>query len=154
MFLLAEALVVRGWSLSVAESLTGGELSARLSSTPGASAWFRGGIVSYQVGVKSSLLGVHPKVIKEQGVVSEAVATGMAKGVSTALGTEIALALTGVAGPGPQDGLPAGTVWMALYVAGKTNAVKWILDGDRESVRRASVEKSIESLSTVVLPTR
>jgi nicotinamide-nucleotide amidase len=98
-----------GMSVAVAESLTGGELSARFASAPDASDWFRGGIVAYASEVKHELLAV-----PAGPVVSEAAAAAMAAGACRLLGADIAIAVTGVAGPDEQDGQPPGTVWFAL----------------------------------------
>jgi nicotinamide-nucleotide amidase len=95
--------------VAVAESLTGDELSARLACAPGASAWFRGGVVAYASEVKHEVLDVPPGP-----VVSEAAAAAMAGGACRLLGAQVAIAVTGVGGPDPQDGEPPGTVWMAL----------------------------------------
>jgi nicotinamide-nucleotide amidase len=99
--------------VAVAESLTGGGLSARLASTPGASTWFRGGLVAYASEVKYELLDV-----PAGPVVSETAAAAMADGVCRLLGAKVAIAVTGVGGPAPQDGEPPGTVWLALSDGG------------------------------------
>lgn len=102
-----------GVPVAVAESLTGGELSARLASTPGASAWFRGGIVAYASEVKYEVLDV-----PAGPVISETAAAAMAGGVCRLLGAKVAVAVTGVGGPDPQDGEPPGTVWLAVSDGG------------------------------------
>ena len=99
-----------GWQLGVAESLTGGQLAARISEGPQASEWFKGGIVAYQPATKRKLLDV-----SDGPVVSERCAVEMARGVSALLDAEVGLALTGVGGPGPAEGQAAGTVWMAVH---------------------------------------
>jgi competence/damage-inducible protein CinA-like protein len=115
---VARLLAERGLTLAVAESLTGGLVAARLVNVPGASGWFRGGIVSYASDVKFDLLGV-----PEGPVVSEAAARAMAAGVRTRLGADLGLAVTGVAGPDPQDGEKPGTVFLA--VAGLDRVPGW-----------------------------
>jgi nicotinamide-nucleotide amidase len=122
----------RGWSLGVAESLTGGLVGARLANVPGASHTFRGSIASYATQVKRTLLGV-----TAESVVSAEAAVEMADGARDALGCEVALSLTGVAGPDEQDGQPPGTVWFGIAVPGhRTEAMSTRLPGDRERVRQ------------------
>jgi nicotinamide-nucleotide amidase len=122
----------RGWTLGVAESLTGGLVGARLAGVPGASHQFRGAVVSYSTDVKRSLLGV-----TAEQVVSEECAAEMAEGARRVLGADVGLAITGVAGPERQDGQPVGTVWFGLALPGHpTEAVSTLLPGDREQVRQ------------------
>lgn len=106
---VAALLAERGLTLAVAESLTGGLVAARLVNVPGASGWFRGGVVAYASDVKRSVLEV-----PEGPVVSAAAARAMAAGVRRVLGADIGLAVTGVAGPDPQDGERPGTVFLAV----------------------------------------
>jgi nicotinamide-nucleotide amidase len=129
---VAELLVSRGLTLAVAESLTGGLVAARLVNVPGASGWFRGGIVAYASEVKYDLLDV-----PEGPVVTEEAASAMAAGVRERLGADVGLGVTGVAGPEPQDGERPGTVFLA--VAGlddKPLVTRATLPGDRERVRQ------------------
>jgi nicotinamide-nucleotide amidase len=123
-------LVNGGWTLGIAESLTGGLIGARLTEVPGASAWFRGSIVSYASDVKHALLGVPPGP-----VVSAAAAEAMAEGAMRALDATVGLAVTGVAGPTEQDGMPVGTVFCAVHVDGAASVTELHLPGDRERVR-------------------
>src|SRR4051794_20044695 len=106
---VASAAKRAGLRIAVAESLTGGLLASRLSAATDASDWFRGGVVAYDRAVKHELLGV-----PEGPVVSEAAARAMAEGVATMLRADVAIALTGVGGPEPQDDQPPGTVWFGL----------------------------------------
>ncbi|MGI9602412.1 MAG: competence/damage-inducible protein A [Acidimicrobiales bacterium] len=121
----------RGLTLGVAESLTGGLIASRLVDVPGASASFRGGIVSYASEVKFDVLGV-----PEGPVVTEAAAIAMAEGAARVLGSDCALAVTGVAGPDEQEGQPAGTVCFATLVAGRTEAHRLVFPFDRPRVRQ------------------
>jgi nicotinamide-nucleotide amidase len=137
-----------GLTLAVAESLTGGLMAARLTAVPGASAWFRGGVVTYASAVKRDLLGVH-----DGPVVSETAAAEMAEGTARLLGADVALAVTGVAGPDEQEGQPVGTVWVGLSVNGKvTTAALW-LPGDRERVRQMTVISALDLLRRTLAPT-
>lgn len=121
----------RGLSLGLAESMTGGLVASRLVNVPGSSAWFRGSIVAYDEQVKFDVLGV-----PEGPVVSEVAARAMAEGARKALGADVGLAVTGVAGPAEQDGRPVGTVLFGLALDGATEAVEVRLPGDRERIRQ------------------
>jgi competence/damage-inducible protein CinA-like protein len=129
---VAKRLLDRGATLAVAESLTGGLVASRLVNVPGASDWFRGGVVSYASDVKFSLLDV-----PEGPVVSTEAAGAMAEGVRRLLGADVGLAVTGVAGPDPQEGQPPGTVFMAVAAGeGRPTTVRITLPGDRPRVRQ------------------
>jgi nicotinamide-nucleotide amidase len=127
-------LVARGLTLAVAESVTGGLVASRVVDIPGASDWFKGGVVAYDSQVKLDLLGV-----PEGPVVSEAAAMAMADGVRRLLGADAGLATTGVAGPSEQEGQPAGTVWLGVALGDEVSAVHVRLPGDRVRVRQLSV---------------
>ena len=127
---VASLLLDAGLKLGVAESLTGGLIGARLTEVPGTSDWFRGSIVSYASDVKFSVLGVPPGP-----VVSAAAAEAMARGAMRVLGATVGLAVTGVAGPTEQDGMPVGTVFCGVHVDGETTVTELHLPGDRERVR-------------------
>jgi nicotinamide-nucleotide amidase len=124
----------RGWSIATAESATGGQIAARLTAVPGASATFRGGVVAYHEDVKRSLLRVPADVIEDQGVVSEATACAMAEGAAHALGADVAVAVTGSAGPDPQE-RSVGTMIVAVRTPHDIRARTMVLPGDRERVR-------------------
>ncbi|HEX9504398.1 MAG TPA: competence/damage-inducible protein A [Acidimicrobiia bacterium] len=124
----------RGWSLGVAESLTGGFIGARLANVPGASRTFRGSIASYATEVKRSVLGV-----AAERVVSEDAVKQMALGVQRVLGADVAIAVTGVAGPDEMEGQPVGTVWYGIAIPGhEPEAVSARLPFDRERIRQFS----------------
>lgn len=137
--LLLERLAGHGWSLGTAESLTGGLLAATLVGVPGASSVFAGSVVAYDPAVKVSVLGVDPDLIARVGTVDERVATGMAAGARRVLDVDLALATTGVAGPGPSEGHPAGTVWLACATPREVKARLVTLPGERDEVRSAAV---------------
>src|SRR5271170_1888146 len=107
-------LSARGETIALAESLTGGMLAAALTAIPGASAAFRGGLVTYATDLKATLLGVPPALLDRHGAVHPAVAAAMAEGVRHRLAAAVGAATTGVAGPDPQDGQPVGTVYVAV----------------------------------------
>lgn len=137
-----ELLRSRGITLGVAESVTGGLVAGRLTNIPGASDVFRGAVVSYSSDVKFDLLGV-----PRGPVVSEAVAIAMAQGVRKVLGSDVGLALTGVAGPGEQDGKPVGTLCVGLVLPdGTTQANTLQLPGARNQMRELAVISALDVL--------
>ncbi len=131
----------RGSSLGTAESLTGGLIGSRLTAVPGASDVFRGAVVSYASEVKFEVLGV-----PRGPVVSEEAVVAMAEGACRVLGADVSVAVTGVAGPDPQDGQEVGRVWMATSVAGRveTLTVRWPFD--RERIRQFTVISVLNAL--------
>ncbi len=145
---LGEALRARRWRLAVTESCTGGLLGAVLTAQPGASGWFVGGVIAYANHAKEALLGVEPEALRCHGAVSEVVARQMAEGVLDGLGADLALAVTGIAGPGGgRSDKPVGTVWLALtHRAGVTEAHRHRFSGSREAVRRAAVCEALRWL--------
>lgn len=124
----------------MAESLTGGAVCARLVDVPGASEVVRGGVVAYATELKATLLGVDELLLAAQGAVDPEVAEAMALGVRDRLGSTYGLATTGVAGPGPSEGKPAGTVYVAVADADGAESLRLTLDGDRASIRAGTVE--------------
>jgi nicotinamide-nucleotide amidase len=133
-YAVLERLRGRGWSLGVAESLTGGLIGARIVNVEGASNTFRGTIGCYATDVKRSLLGV-----TAASVVSEQAAREMAEGAQRVLGADVGIAATGVAGPTEQDGVAVGTVYFGLAIPGlPTEVVSTRLPGDRERLRQFS----------------
>ena len=124
----------RGLSLAVAESVTGGMVAMRLTAVPGASEVFRGGVVAYAGQVKRAVLDV-----PEGPVVSVEAARAMAAGAARRLGADVGLATTGVAGPEPQEGHAAGTVFLGLARQGESEAHEVRLPGDRERIRQYAV---------------
>ena len=139
---VAAAVLGRGLTLGLAESLTGGLAASRLVNVVGASAWFRGSVVSYASDVKFDLLGV-----AEGPVVSAAAAEAMADGARRVLGADVGLAITGVAGPDPQDGQDPGTVFVGLALPGTaTESVAMRLPGDRDRVRQYATISALDLL--------
>ena len=128
-------------TLAVAESLTGGLIASRLVNVAGASHWFVGGVVSYASRVKFDLLGV-----PEGPVVSAEAAGAMARGVAGALASDVGLAVTGVAGPEPQDGEAPGTVFVGLYLDGAVTTTRLQLAGDRTRVRNYTTISALDVL--------
>jgi nicotinamide-nucleotide amidase len=136
-----QTLTLSGLTVATAESLTGGLVAAALTDVPGSSNAFRGGVVAYATELKAQLLGVDPGMLERHGPVYAPVAVAMADGVRHRLGATIGVATTGVAGPGPQDGHPAGTVHVAVSLSGDTVVRTMALQGNRDEVRRLTVER-------------
>jgi nicotinamide-nucleotide amidase len=137
----------RGWTLGVAESVTGGLVGGRITNVPGSSSVFRGGVISYASEVKFDLLGV------DRGpVVSEEAAVQMALGAQRVIGSDVAIALTGVAGPDEQDGRPAGTLCIGVVLPdGSTYGVTNTLPGLRDQMRMFSVITALSFLRGILL---
>ena len=140
---IVESLKLKGESLSIAESITGGALTSEIVSVPGASHVLKGSIVAYSVEIKMRELSVPQELIDRAGVVSEEVALAMADGIRARMNTTWSIASTGVAGPGPHHGIAAGTVWLAIVGPDTRETVKLALEGDRETVRRGAVESAL-----------
>jgi nicotinamide-nucleotide amidase len=140
------ALRARGFTIAVAESLTGGLLAAELIGVPGASAVVRGGVVAYATELKAALLGVDEALLADSGPIHPDVARQMADGVRARLGADVGVATTGVAGPDPQDGHPPGEVWLGFAIGDEVTAVGLALGGDRAAIRRDTVSESLSRL--------
>lgn len=142
------ALMAQGRTLATAESLTGGLLAAAVTSVPGASAVFRGGVVAYATDVKHSLVGVDAELLARVGPVDRQVAVQLANGVRERLGADFGLSTTGVAGPDRQDGHPAGVVWIGVADE-RAGALAVDASGpatSREAVRQATVQRALRLL--------
>ena len=134
----------RGETLATAESLTGGLVGGALTDVPGVSAVYRGGVVVYATDLKAKLAGVSEDLLAAVGPVHPDTATALATGVRERLDATYGLATTGVAGPDPQAGIEAGTVYVAAAGPGSVQVRKLQLTGDRAAVRRASVQAVLE----------
>jgi len=145
-------LAHEGLTVAAAESLTGGGVTAELTSVPGASAVVLGGAVVYATALKHTLLGVDASLLAEFGPVHPEVAVQMADGVRRRLAVDgraadIGVSTTGVAGPDPQGGRPVGTVYVGLARAESTRVVELSLTGSRESIRRQVVLSVVRELA-------
>lgn len=147
---LLSVLGARGWSLGVAESLTGGALAAEIVSIPGASSVFLGGVVAYATPVKHTLLGVDAALLDAHGAVHPEVALQMADGVRGAVAVDgtpadLGISTTGIAGPDSPDGQPVGTVHIGVVGPGIRVTVPHVFDGDRAAIRRQAVDAAIDA---------
>jgi nicotinamide-nucleotide amidase len=149
---LAERLRARGERLATAESCTGGLIAAACTAVAGSSDWFERGFVTYSNAAKTESLGVPAALIEAQGAVSEAVVVAMAAGALAHSQADWSVAVTGIAGPGGAvPGKPVGTVWLALARRGEAPRPWRVqLDGDRDAVRRQTVEQALDALRAAV----
>lgn len=137
--------------LATAESLTGGMISCALTGVPGSSAVVRGGIASYAIEVKSAVLGVSESLLSECGAVDARVAEQMADGARAVLAADVAVAVTGIAGPGgAEEGKPVGTVWLALSTQDATRSWVCHFAGDRECVRLQTTLEALRAIESVL----
>ena len=147
-YAVGSLLVARGWTLALAESLTGGLVASRIVDVAGASRWFRGGVVAYASEVKYDVLGV-----PRGPVVSAGTATAMATGARRVLQADVGLSLTGVAGPDEQEGRPAGTVFVGLALPGvEPEALELKLAGDRQRIRQFATISALDALRRRLSP--
>lgn len=149
---LADRLRALGWRLACAESCTGGLLAASCTDLAGSSDWFERGVVSYSNRAKVDLLGVPQPLIDAHGAVSEAVARAMVEGIARSSGADLAVSVTGIAGPaGGTTAKPVGTVWFGFAVRHRDGTLEVSsehqrFDGDRAQVRAASVLHALRAL--------
>ena len=141
---LLQSATERGVTLAIAESLTGGQVASSLVEVPGASRVLVGAVVAYATRIKAQVLGVDAAHLERTGPVDRDVALQMAHGVRRLLGADLGLATTGVAGPGPADGHPAGTVHVAVAAPWGQRHRELHLSGDRSQIRRATVMEVCE----------
>lgn len=134
-------------TVATAESCTGGLVAHLITEVPGSSAYLRGGIVAYADDVKGSALGVPREVLAAHGAVSAQVALAMAEGVRRVLGTDLGVAVTGVAGPdGGSEAKPVGLVYVAVAGLGAPDVRRFLWAGDRTANKRSSAEAALEML--------
>lgn len=140
-----------GKTLVTAESCTGGGIGSALTSVPGSSAVYKGGVICYTNWVKEHILGVDPKLLSEVGAVSAPVAQAMAKGVREKLEADISLSVTGLAGPdGDAFGNPVGTVFIGCDCSWHTEVREYHFTGDRAAVREQAVTAALELVLEVL----
>ncbi|MCK4356617.1 CinA family protein [Candidatus Bipolaricaulota bacterium] len=142
---LGEMLTVRGMTLAVAESCTGGLLASRITDIPGSSVYFRGGVIAYQNDVKERLLAVPASILSRHGAVSAETAKAMATGCKDLLASDIAVAITGIAGPGGGSAeRPVGLVYIAVATAEGVRCQRFVWDGDRLANKEQSADAAFK----------
>jgi nicotinamide-nucleotide amidase len=148
---LGRAMHVRGWRLATAESCTGGWIAKVLTDVAGSSQWFDGGVVAYSNAAKAELLGVPSDVLAAHGAVSEEAVRAMADGARRRFGAQLAVAVSGIAGPtGGTADKPVGTVHFAWAAPQKITVARRVFAGGREAVRRQTVALALERLVDLV----
>ncbi|RMA78703.1 CinA family protein [Umboniibacter marinipuniceus] len=144
---LGTQLAAKEWTVTTAESCTGGMVSAAITSVPGSSAWFEQSYTTYSNASKERVLGVLPAIIESNGVVSEPVVAQMALGAALQSNAECAVAISGIAGPGgATENKAVGTVCFGWVVGGVVTTATHQLQGDRQAVREQSVEIALKGL--------
>ncbi|MBO4709707.1 MAG: nicotinamide-nucleotide amidohydrolase family protein [Kiritimatiellae bacterium] len=148
---LVKALIEKGITCATAESCTGGGVGYAITGVPGSSEVFMGGIISYDNSVKRDILGVPEEVLATKGAVSPECAAAMAQGARRCLKTDLAVSLTGIAGPGGGSAeKPVGLVWFGLASATGVTTEKVVFPGSREDVRNAAVEHALGLLLSAI----
>lgn len=153
---LGAILSTRGWTITAAESCTGGLLSAAFTSVSGSSAWFPGAWVTYSNASKSAQLGVPAAVLERHGAVSGETVEAMASGAASTMPADVAIAISGIAGPdGGVPGKPVGTVWIAVSSPGRSLYSECFhFAGDRQAVREQAVISALAATLTEIENTR
>jgi nicotinamide-nucleotide amidase len=149
---LGDKLAAAGWRLVTAESCTGGWIAKTITDIPGSSRWLEGGFVTYSNQAKQDLLAVRSDTLATHGAVSDAVVREMASGALSRSRVQVAVAVSGIAGPGGgSSDKPVGTVWLAWAIAGQAQiSACRLFHGDREAVRRQAVAEALKGLIDLV----
>ena len=149
--LVADLMLKKGWLLASAESCTGGLIAAACTELAGSSAWFERGFVTYSNEAKSALLDVDADLITRCGAVSEEVVRAMATGALAHSPAQVAVAVTGVAGPsGGSEAKPVGTVWFGWATSAGVVCEMRLFEGDRSQVRQATVRHALRRLAELI----
>jgi nicotinamide-nucleotide amidase len=149
--LAADLLIKLGWKLAAAESCTGGLIAARCTDLAGSSDWFERGFVTYSNAAKTEMLGVDAALIAQHGAVSEPVVRAMVQGALKHAQAQVAVAVTGVAGPsGGSAAKPVGTVWLGWATPQGVVSEVQHFDGDRAQVRAATVAHALQRLAALL----
>ncbi len=149
--MVGQMLCAKGYTISCAESCTGGLLTSTLTDVPGSSAYVMGSVVSYSNDVKSRILHVAEETLAAHGAVSSETARAMAEGVRNLMQTDVGVGITGIAGPGggsPEK--PVGLVYIAVSTLGKTSVEKNVFSGVRAEIKRAAVNKALAMVQEMI----
>jgi len=147
---VGQFLLEKGWKLVIAESCTGGGLGEQITSISGSSKWFDRGFITYSNQAKIEMLGVSPQTLEENGAVSEETVLEMAAGALKQSSAQLSIAISGIAGPdGGTPDKPVGTVWIGWATAKNARAEKYLLNGDRQAIRRQAIEISLKGILAI-----
>lgn len=148
---LGRGLASQGLRLAVAESCTGGLIAHLLTNVPGSSTWFVGGVAAYANATKARVLNVPTEMIAEYGAVSREVVMAMALGVNELLGTNVALAVSGIAGPGGGSlEKPVGTVWLAWTLGKGIRSEQALFSGTRLQIKKLAAQRALEGMLDLI----
>lgn len=147
---LAKTFKERGRTLGSVESLTGGLFASTVTSVPGASSFYKGGMVTYMTEEKVRLLGITYEELDQQGVISKETAVSMALRAAHILKCDYCVSFTGNAGPGVLEGKPVGTVYIGVFFYNRVSVYHFEFEGDREAVRNQCVESAINILADLI----
>ncbi|UCD05080.1 MAG: nicotinamide-nucleotide amidohydrolase family protein [candidate division WOR-3 bacterium] len=148
---VGKMLLEKRLSLSVCESCTGGMLGAAITSIPGSSRYFAGGVIAYSDAVKKNIVGVKRSTLERYGAVSAQTAREMARGVKNKLKTDVGVAITGIAGPGGGTAKkPVGLVYIAVAHGKRMRAERFVFAGGRQNVRRSSLRKAFDMVREIL----
>ena len=143
---LGNKLSTKGWQITCAESCTGGGVGYAITSISGSSAWFKKGFITYSNDAKQELLGVSEDTLIQHGAVSAQTVEEMAEGAAKNANAEVAIAISGVAGPdGGTPNKPVGTVWFGFYINGQSISQKLLITGNRQAVRIKAIEFALSN---------
>jgi nicotinamide-nucleotide amidase len=150
--MLGNKLLAKGWQISCAESCTGGGVGYAITSISGSSAWFKKGFITYSNDAKHDMLDVSEHTLNRYGAVSAATVEEMAAGAAKHANAEVAIAISGIAGPnGGTPDKPVGTVWFGFFINGQNISQKLLIDGDRQTVRIKAVEFALSNTLKLLL---
>ena len=148
---VGQKLLAKGWTITCAESCTGGGIGYALTEIAGSSGWFKQGIISYSNEAKQQLLAVPAETLDSYGAVSEQTVLAMAQGAATLAQAEVAIAVSGIAGPdGGTPDKPVGTVWFGFAVNGQVQAIKQGFKGNRQQVRLKAIEFALSRVLRLI----
>ena len=144
---LSDLLILKSLTISTAESCSGGLIGHLITSVPGSSAYYMGGVISYSNQAKCDLLGVAPDTLEKYGAVSEQTAKEMAAGVKERFKSDIGLSVTGIAGPdGGSIEKPVGTVFMGFVFEGEPRSIRYLFKGNRSGIKQQTAETALENI--------
>ena len=148
---LGRSLIGKNWTVSCAESCTGGGIGYAITSVSGSSAWFNQGFITYSNEAKQQMVGVRAQTLRDYGAVSEQTVAEMAAGSAEKAQAQVGVAVSGIAGPdGGSTEKPVGTVWFGFFVDGKLATDVQVFAGDRHQVRELTVQHALQKLLQLI----
>ena len=149
--LLGQKLVARNWTISCAESCTGGGIGYAITAISGSSTWFKQGLITYSNEAKQQLLGVTAQTLTSFGAVSAQTVEEMARGAAQSACAQVAIAISGIAGPdGGTPDKPVGTVWFGFFIDGQSHNIKQLFNGGRQQVRLKAIEFALSKVIRLI----